>query len=317
MKHWLISIMLGLPTWLWADYSQTEKGQAFIAEMTGKYGYSQADLQLLFSQIQRDDAILGKISRPAEKTKTWYQYRKLFITPTQIERGKTFYQQHQAVLNEAYQRFGVSPEIIVAILGIETRYGRVMGNDQVLTALATIAFDYPRRETFFTGELRAFLQMAKQEGFNPLTPKGSYAGAMGMAQFMPSSFLNYAVDYEGDGKRDLWHNPNDAIFSIANYLAEHGWQRDDVVVDRAVLHDSSYAGDFNHKPFTTVGELKSYGIFPMMTTPSDQQNVGLLRLQGKEDAQYFITFNNFAVITTYNTSPLYAMAVFDLANEFR
>lgn len=313
---WLLLHLLLLPMTGYADYSQTAKGQAFIQSMTGQHGYTKAALQQLFSQVSRDDRILQKISRPAEKTKAWYEYKSLFINEQQIERGKSFYQKHQQVLQAAYQRFGVDPNIIVAILGIETRYGRVMGNDQVLTALATIAFDYPRREKFFTSELSAFLKMAKQEGFDPLTPQGSYAGAMGMAQFMPSSFLNYAVDYDGDGKRDLWHNPNDAIFSIANYLAKHGWERDAIIVDRAMLHGQDYLGRYQHKPFTTLADLKAQGVFPMMAVVADKTPAGMLRLQAKSGFQDYITFKNFAVITTYNTSPLYAMAVVELANQF-
>lgn len=316
LSPWLWLQLLLLPMTGYADYSQTAKGQAFIQSMAGQHGYTETALQQLFSQVSRDERILQKISRPAEKTKAWYEYKPLFITAQQIERGKAFYQAHRHVLQAAYQKFGVDPNIIVAILGVETRYGRVMGNDQVLTALATIAFDYPRRETFFTAELKAFLKMAKQEGFDPLTPHGSYAGAMGMAQFMPSSFLNYAVDYDGDGKRDLWHNEGDAIFSIANYLAKHGWQRDAVIVDRAILHGQDYSGGYQHKPFTTVADLKAQGVFPMMAVVADKTPAGMLRLQAQGGFQDFITFNNFAVITTYNTSPLYAMAVVELANQF-
>ncbi|PIE39840.1 MAG: lytic murein transglycosylase B, partial [Gammaproteobacteria bacterium] len=253
-----------------------------------------------------------KISRPAEKTTPWYQYRRIFMDDKRINNGVAFYRQHQKVLHEAYEKYGVPAAIIVAIIGVETRYGKVMGNDKVITALATIGFDYPKREAFFSKELRAFLQMAAEEQFDPLTPMGSYAGAMGMAQFMPSSYLNFAVDYEGDGKRDLWKNPNDAIFSIANYLQQHGWQRDGLIVDEAVLFNP-YTGKHGHKPFTTLGELHSIGVFSKQHISSDDTRVGYLVLDGEHGELPLITFNNFATITTYNTSPLYAMAVAELS----
>lgn len=297
----------------WGNYTETQQGQAFIASMAGQAGYSKADLQALFAQVSRDENILIKIAYPAEKTKPWYEYKKMFVTPKQIEQGKDFYQAHQTVLEAAYQRFGVPPEIIVAILGIETRYGRVMGNDKVITALSTLAFDYPPRKKFFTQQLRAFLQMAKQEGFDPLVPVGSYAGAMGMAQFMPSSFLDYAIDYEGDGQRDLWHNPNDAIFSIANYLAKHGWQPEGLLVDKAIAQTAGYTGVYQHQPFITLAELKAQGLYPLTAVANEQTVVGVFQLETALGQFPWITFENFAVITRYNTSPLYAMAVIELA----
>lgn len=295
------------------SYAHTAKGKAFIQEMKGQFGYTEKSLVKLFQQVSQNRTILGKISRPAEKTTPWYKYRRIFLDQKRINNGIQFYRSHEAVLNEAYDKYGVSPFIIVAILGVETRYGKVMGNDKVIEALATIGFDYPKREAFFTKELRAFLQMAKEEDMNPLSPLGSYAGAMGMAQFMPSSYLHYAVDYEGDGKRDLWHNPNDAIFSIANYLAEHGWQRDQLIVDEALLL-LNYDGPYAHKPFTVLGELKGQGVMLNQAVATDDIKVGVLKLAGEQSDLTFITFKNFAVITTYNTSPMYAMAVKDLAD---
>ncbi len=200
----------------------------------------------------------------------------------------------------------------MAILGVETRYGKVMGDDKVLTALATIAFGYPKREQFFSKELRAFLQMTAEDNIPPLTLVGSYAGAMGMAQFMPSSYLHYAVDYEGDGKRDLWHNPNDAIFSIANYLQKNGWQRDGVIVDEAELQ-TDYRGKYAHKPFTTLAKLADQGVHPKYRVVANNSPAGMLQLEGKNGNIDFITFTNFTAITTYNTSPMYAMAVTELS----
>lgn len=309
-------IFTAMNTTAWAQpYAETAKGKAFIESMDGQFGYSRESLQRLFSQVRRDEVILGKISRPAEKTTPWHKYRRIFLDDKRIRNGMAFYRRHAAVLNEAYDKYGVSPFIITAIIGVETRYGKVMGKDKVITALSTIGFDYPKREAFFSKELRAYLQMAAIEDFDPMTIKGSYAGAMGMAQFMPSSYLNYAVDYEGDGKRDLWNNPNDAIFSVANYLAEHGWERNGEIISEALNSDFQTQQKSPHKPFATLGELKALGVTPMHDSAfTDDTEVGYLVLDGGETGDIsVITHHNFAVITTYNTSPLYAMAVKDLA----
>lgn len=294
------------------NYADTAKGKAFINELAGQYGYSKNELTQLLQQVSRDENILKKISRPAEKAMPWHRYQQIFLDKKRIDNGVKFYRQHEKVLLEAYEKYGVSPLIITAILGVETRYGKVMGNDKVITALATIGFDYPKREKFFTKELREFLRMSKENGFDPLRLKGSYAGAMGMAQFMPSSYRHYAVDYENDGQIDLWHNPNDAIFSIANYLAEHGWQRDQLIVDEAILL-LPYSGKYQHKPFTTLGAVKAQGVMLKNLVATDDVPVGVLSLAGKDGELVFVTFKNFAVITRYNTSPMYAMAVNDLA----
>lgn len=294
------------------NYADTAKGKAFIAQLSGHYGYTENELIQLLQQVSRDEKILKKIARPAEKAIPWYRYQKIFLDTKRVNNGVKFYHQHEKVLQEAYQKYGVSPSIIVAILGVETRYGKVMGNDKVITALATIGFDYPKREAFFTKELREFLRLSKENHFDPLALKGSYAGAMGMAQFMPSSYRHYAVDYENDGKIDLWTNPNDAIFSIANYLAKNGWQRDQLIVDEAELL-LPYSGKYQHKPFTTLAAVKSQGMMLKNLVAVDSVPVGVLSLEGEERELVFVTFKNFAVITTYNTSPMYAMAVHDLA----
>lgn len=291
-----------------------EKKQQFIEQMSGQFGYQKSDLETLFQQVNLNEKILEKISRPKEKTMPWFKYRRIFSDTARSKNGAAFYRKHQAVLEQAYNKYGVPPSIIVAIIGVETRYGKVMGNDSVIQALATIAFGYPKREAFFTKELRAFLQMTQEDGLDPLALRGSYAGAMGMAQFMPSSYLRYAVDYNGDGKRDLWQTPSDAIFSIANYLSGNGWQKDQLIVDNALIA-APYNGQYGHKPFTTLNTLNNQGVDTQHVLASGDHRVGLLTLDGKEEPLYFITFPNFAVITTYNTSPMYAMAVFELAKS--
>ncbi len=301
------------------EFAQTQqnfatKKQQFIDEMTGQFGYTDMELQSIFQQVSLNKKILAKISRPAEKTTPWFKYKKIFADKSRLDNGVKFYRQHQTTLEQAYEKYGVPPSIIVAIIGVETRYGKIMGKDKVIQALSTIGFGYPKRERFFTKELKAFLQMCAENQLDPLSLKGSYAGAMGMTQFMPSSYLHYAVDYDGDGKRDLWHNPDDAIFSVANYLAENGWQRDEPITDSAItIAAGNYQGEYNHKPFTTLSELNLQGFNTKTLIADSNQRVGLLKLAGKNNPLYFITFTNFSVITTYNTSPMYAMAVFNLA----
>ncbi len=306
---WLLPFIIGAK-----ELDFNIKKQAFIKKMAGQFGYTEKALSNLFQQVKLNKSILAKIAHPAEKTTPWFKYKKIFSDQARRINGVAFFKKHQTTLEQAYERYGVPPSIIVAIIGVETRYGKIMGKHRVIQALATIGFAYPKREKFFTKELKAFLQMCAKEKINPLSPRGSYAGAMGMAQFMPSSYLHYAVDYNGDGKRDLWHNPDDAIFSIANYLAKNGWQKDQPIVDVANV-PSGYHGKYHHKPFTTLLKLSQQGISPTNIIAEGNQRVGLLKLRGKNKLLPFITFKNFSVITTYNTSPMYAMAVFELAKS--
>ncbi|MBS9781698.1 MAG: lytic murein transglycosylase B [Gammaproteobacteria bacterium] len=314
---WLIlPFAISAKEFIHIEQSFDTKKQHFINEINGQFGYTDEALQALFQQIHPDKKILAKISRPAEKTTPWFKYQKIFADKSRLTNGVKFYQQHQATLQQAYEKYGVPPSIIVAIIGVETRYGKIMGKDKVIQALSTIGFGYPKREKFFTKELKSFLQMCAENQLDPLSLRGSYAGAMGMAQFMPSSYLHYSVDYDGDGKRDLWHNPDDAIFSVANYLAENGWQRDEPITDEAMtIAPANYQGKYNHKPFTTLSDLNLQGFNTKTLIADSNQEVGLLKLAGKNEPLYFITFNNFSVITTYNTSPMYAMAVFNLAKS--
>lgn len=304
------------------SYAEREEGKAFIAEFLPTSTYTKAELYQIFLNVYPKQSILKLIARPAEKTKPWYQYRRIFLDDARLRNGVRFYHQHQAVLEQAYQQYGVDPFIIVAIIGVETRYGKVMGKDRVIDALATLGLSYPKRAPFFRKELATYLRMAKRYGFDVFSKKGSYAGAMGMAQFMPSSYLNYAVDYENDGVIDLWHNPNDAIFSVANYLSEHGWQVDRPIITEADMF-AEIAFSFErhaHKPFTTLHQLREQGVFPLVESSRfvDDDAVGLLTLASDaETDKVWITFNNFSVITKYNTSPLYAKSVQELALNLR
>lgn len=187
----------------------------------------------VFAEVQRKQSILDAISRPAERVKPWKDYRPMFITDARIARGVDFWRQHEAVLARAEQEYGVPAQYIVAIIGVETFFGRNTGNYRVIDALSTLGFDYPPRAEFFRKELREFLLLAREEQLDPLTLKGSYAGAMGLPQFMPSSFRNFAVDFDGDGHINIWNNPDDAIGSVASYFKRHGWVPGEGVVSRA------------------------------------------------------------------------------------
>jgi membrane-bound lytic murein transglycosylase B len=288
--------------------------QQFIDEQVARHGFDRRELQALFSRVRMREDIIALITRPAERTKPWYEYREIFLDQARIDGGVEFWRQHRAALDRAEQVYGVPPEIIVAIIGVETRYGRITGRHGVLEALTTLAFDYPRRADFFRKELENYLLLTREEGIDPLSLQGSYAGAMGIGQFMPSSYRAYAVDFTGDGRRDLWTNPVDAIGSVANYLAEHGWRHNEPVVQSAMVQGNAYQGVLfeGRPPNLSVTELAGYGIrAPAGVDASLPAN--LLELEGRQGPLYWLAFNNFYVITRYNRSPLYAMAVYELA----
>jgi membrane-bound lytic murein transglycosylase B len=240
------------------DYASYPATDRLIAKLVREEGFDAAHLQRVFSRVERQQWILDFLNKPKSRKSTgptgaWTRYRAKFLTQDNITKGSAFWRRYDSVLRRAQAQYGVPPEYVVAIIGVETRYGGYMGKHRVIDALSTLAFDYPRRSEFFTGELEAFLVMSRDEGFDPFAPKGSYAGAMGLGQFMPSSFQKWAVDFDGNGKRDLW-NPVDAIGSVANYFASHGWQEGEPVTVRARLegaaaramktgYDTSYSVD--------------------------------------------------------------------------
>jgi membrane-bound lytic murein transglycosylase B len=217
------------------DYQQSPQVAEFIGEMTRDYGFAGEQLTELFAEVERKQAILDAISRPAEKAKPWKDYRPIFITDKRISKGVEFWKQHEATLARAEAEYGVPAQVIVAIIGVETFYGGNTGSWRVMDALSTLAFDYPPRAPFFRKELREFLLLTREEQVEPLNMTGSYAGAMGLPQFMPSSFRAYAVDFDGDGHINIWTNPVDAIGSVASYFKRHGWQPGQPVVSAATV----------------------------------------------------------------------------------
>ncbi len=287
----------------------------FIADMTGRHQFDPEVLNDWFDQVDIKDDILKKIAKPLEAL-SWHEYRSIFLTTRRIDEGVQFWQANQAALAAAEQQYGVPAAVIVAILGVETRYGRHPGKYRVIDALATLAFAYPPRSAFFRSELEQFLLLCREQNFDPLALNGSYAGAMGMPQFMPSSFRHYAVDFDHDRRSDIWQNPADSIASIANYLALNQWQRGGVVaVPLSNPRQSSrYKNKLsqNLKPDLKVADLALLDLQPAEPLPADA-NFKLLAFAGVEGEQLWAGMDNFYVITRYNHSPLYALAVYQLS----
>lgn len=298
------------------DYDGSPQVAEFVGEMTRDYGFAGEQLMGVFREVKRKQGILDAISRPAERVKPWKDYRPMFITDARVARGVDFWRQHEAALARAEQAYGVPASVIVSIIGVETFFGRNTGNYRVIDALATLGFDYPPRADFFRKELREFLLLAREEQVDPLTLKGSYAGAMGLPQFMPSSFRAYAVDFDDDGHINIWTDPEDAIGSVASYFARHGWVAGEPVVSRAELRGDRAADGLSTglDPDRTVGELRALG-WSSHDALRDEEPVTAFKLDGEGGAEYWVGLKNFYVITRYNRSAMYAMAVHQLADQ--
>lgn len=300
-----------------AGYQARPEAEALYERLEAQ-GFERDELEAILADAQRQQSILDAIARPAEKRLTWGEYRRIFIEPRRISRGVAFWNEHAETLERAQAQYGVPAEIIVAIIGVETRYGRIMGKYRVLDALATLGFDYPRRSEFFLGELEAYLLMTREEGIAPGSLKGSYAGAMGYGQFIPSSFRHYAVDFDGDGKRNIWSNPVDAIGSVANYFAEHGWQPGAPVRSNVVMGSPADDAWVNTglKPEVTLAQWAERDIHTRRDLDLNQPAT-LMRLEMEDGDHYWFGLHNFYVITRYNHSRLYAMAVYELSQAIR
>jgi membrane-bound lytic murein transglycosylase B len=301
-----------------ADYVGRPDVQSYLDELVAEHGFEREALKQVFSAAERQQAILDAIARPAERVLEWHEYRQIFITDDRIEQGVEFWQENHEDLARAEEEYGVPAAMVVAIIGVETRFGRNKGRWRVIDALSTLAFDYPPRGDFFRRELTEFLLLAREEEIDPLSLRGSYAGAMGYGQFIPSSFRAYAIDFNGNGRRDIWNDRSDAIGSVANYFRVHGWQREQPVVARVgvdVPNPEALITD-NLQLSQTVGELRGAGVAldGLGRLPDDEAAV-LMRMQGSETQEYWLGLNNFYVITRYNRSSMYALAVFQLSAE--
>ena len=300
-----------------SDYSDNKKVESFINDMVKKHKFNKQYLEKLFSQAKMYDSILEAIARPAEG-KPWYQYRPIFVTKRRTQGGIDFWKKNADALARAEKKYGVPQEIIVAIIGVETRYGKHAGTYPVFDSLATLAFGYPPRASFFKSELEHFLLMTREEKFEAAKLVGSYAGAMGMPQFISSSFRHYAVDFDGDGKRDLWNNPTDAIGSVANYFRKHHWKRGQPITHKVQVHGKKHPKLITKslKPSHTQMELLVNGV--ILPGKIEKKLKGkLLKLKTEKDPEYWVAWKNFYVITRYNHSALYSMAVFQLSQKIK
>jgi membrane-bound lytic murein transglycosylase B len=304
-------------------YLSHPEATKFIDEIASENRFPEQKLRELLASAEKKQSILDAIARPAEKTKTWAEYRPIFLTQDRIDKGAAFYQQHKQTFIQAEQQYDVSRFIILAIIGVETRYGHHKGNYRVIDSLATLAFDYPPRSTFFRSELKHFLELEKEAGIDLMQAKGSYAGAMGFGQFISSSYRHYAVDFDNDGQRDLINNPVDAIGSVANYFKRHGWQDHKPVASVARFMKSpdqqkqlDNIVNTGLKPKLTILDIKQAGLMADANYPANEKATAM-RFAGEQGAEYWIGLQNFYVITRYNHSPLYAMAVFQLSEELK
>jgi membrane-bound lytic murein transglycosylase B len=287
----------------------------FAREMSAKHGFDQTQLSALLTEVEYQQSIIDAISRPAEG-KPWHQYRPIFVNDARATEGVKFWEENQELLTRAEQSYGVPPEIIVAIIGVETRYGRHAGRYSVVDALSTLAFGYPKRAAFFRQQLEEFLLLIKEEGLSARDSLGSYAGAMGKPQFIPSSYRAYAVDFDGDGKRDLLNNNADVIGSVAAYFNRHGWTPGKPITGKAkgVTAAHQHFIDAGMKPSISIATLQQAGIVADAPAAPDAL-ASLIRLEGESADEHWLGLDNFYVITRYNHSNLYAMAVYQLSQE--
>ncbi len=322
MRTTVLAVLLALHAGLaWpqaSSYPNRKEVKEFVAEMVKKHGFKQKDLTRVFAQAQYQPTIVKAMDQPPESALgSWQAYRAIFIRPERIEAGAQFWNRNAEALRRAADEFGVSEDVIIGIIGVETTFGRNIGTYRVIDALATLAFDYPKRASYFRGELEHYLVFVRDQGIDPLRVKGSYAGAIGIPQFMPGSYRRYAVDFDGDGQINLASSPSDAIGSIGNFLKSHGWVR-----GQPVAFGAEATGDGWRKlagsgivPAVRFADLAGYGIAPAAQLPGDTL-CALIELDSPgQPSELRVTLQNFFVLTRYNRSNLYAAAVLDLAAE--
>ena len=298
-------------------YADRPETQQFINEMHERHGFDKDALTFIFRRAQYLPSVIKAISPPRDPVavRSWQRYRGRFIDPVRIKAGIAFWERHRESIRAASDKYGVPEEIIVGIIGVETIYGRNTGSYQAVSALSTLAFDYPRRAELFRGELENLLLMAREQGRDPLDYQGSYAGALGLPQFLPSSVRNYAVDFDGDGQIDLLNSPKDAIGSVARFLSEHGWERDGPIWQPATVSGENVASLLAEglEPRRTPRELAENGV--VSGNAPDHPAALIDLVTPGAPTEYRLGYRNFYVLTRYNRSSFYASAVADLAEE--
>lgn len=310
------SLMLLFGQMAVAGYEKHPRFEEFAAELLAEHQIPVEKTRSWLSQAEKQQSVLDAISRPAERTLQWAEYQDIFLNEKRITGGKEFLKQYEQPLSRVENETGVPKEIITAIIGVETYYGRRQGTYRVLDSLATLAFDYPKRPLFWR-ELKSFFAMTELESMDVASIKGSYAGAMGYGQFIPSSYLAYAVDGDGDQQRDLWQNPIDAIASVGNYFKRHGWRSGEAVTQPVSVNGNRYKDVVNgkRKPQLTAGDLTKLGVIASQPIAADKPAT-LMQLEGKQGPEFWLGEYNFYVITRYNHSRMYAMAVYQLSQKF-
>ena len=319
MRKFLVLIFFCLPVFA-TEHPGTEE---FVKRAVSEHGLAENDVRALLAEAEYKQSIVDSISRPAEG-KPWHKYRPIFLTDKRIHEGVDFWLENRELIASASKKFGVDEEIIVAIIGVETFYGRITGSYRTVDALVTLGFYYPQnlssdRSPFFSSELMHYIQLAGEEDLPAAKVTGSYAGAMGMGQFMPSSYREYAVDFDGDGRRDLWRSTADVVGSVANYLHRHGWQPGQPVTRRARASKDAAFDEISKSNFTptlSVAQWADKG-FRSSSELSPELPAAVLKLVEEDRNTYWLTFKNFYVITRYNRSPRYAMAVYELSQEIQ
>ncbi len=307
----VLFLLLAAPPLFAQSYAARDEVKTFIDEVVKRHGFKSTELTRLFSKVQRVDPAL-KLILPGEQRPSWDDYRAQFVNETRVANGLAFWKENRRSLKRAEEKYGVPAQIIVAIIGVETNYGRNMGRYRVIDALSTLAFDYPPRASFFRSELEQYLLLAREAGLDVFATRGSYAGAIGIPQFMPGSLRRYAVDFNGDGRIDLTRSSADAVGSVANFLKQHGWQTGERVLLRAKPSPEALARyvDGSLEPRYRLDELTAAGL-ELEPAPPSPDTLGTLVALG---AEYRVGLRNFYVITRYNRSALYAAAVNDLGD---
>lgn len=301
------------------SYADDAKAKALIKQLQKKHDMDPAWVRQQLAAAERQPEILEAMRTPPEETLAWHEYREIFLGKQRIQGGADFIRQHADIFQRVEKHYGVPRAIIAAIIGVETLYGQVLGDQRVLDALATLGFDYPPRADFFRSELGQFLVLARHENINPQRVKGSYAGAMGLPQFIPSSYRAYAVDFNSNGQRDLWDEPADIIGSVGHYLAKNGWERGEPIIFRSQAESVAKHLEFSRR--STRYKYRDLVLAGIKATSQQEltpeTDVGLVKLEGKQGPQYWIGLKNFFVITDYNHSKLYAMAVYQLSQAIK
>ncbi|PID44625.1 MAG: lytic murein transglycosylase B [Proteobacteria bacterium] len=311
-----LALFLVLTLSFQTGYANQSAKQKFVDRLVKIHAFDEKWLSDYLARAETKESILEAMRRPAEKVLEWKDYQKIFLTDNRIKLGKEFLKKYKKTFDRAERETGVPREIVAAIIGVETRYGKNRGSYRVLDALSTLAFDYPPRSKFFTSELEHYFLLVREQGFDPAALKGSYAGAMGYGQFIPSSYRHYAIDFDGDGVVDILDNPVDAIGSVANYFRQHKWKKGAPIAEAARVTGQQFTKLLHKKlkPRHKVADMRKHGV-QVSSKLDSKEPARLMKLVGKSGDEFWVGLHNFYVITRYNHSEMYALAVYQLSQK--